>query len=149
MLHGKALRAVSRDDRATKEVDDLMREVNDDMDAIRGALGTLSNETNRMRGNEVQARKAQQSIQAKRMLNVAKKFEDLQENYKNKYKQQIAKELKSARPEWSDQEIKNAVQHGGKVFQQAILGGNIKDQRNALSGILIINLSGSKQAPGN
>lgn len=95
-LHQKALVAISNDDRArtTKQIDQLQTRITDEMDNQRQILSRIATETKQLRGPEVQSRKSQQSTAAKKLMQIARKYEDVQEKCKMKYKQRVARELK-------------------------------------------------------
>lgn len=136
-MHQKALVAVNSDEqkRATRKIDTLQMQVSDKLDKVRNSLSRIAAETKRMKGAEVSARRAQQSSAARRLMDVARKYEEIQERYKLKYKQRIARELKIARPDATEKDIDQAVSHGGAVFAQQMLSGRVAEQQEALRGI--------------
>jgi syntaxin 1B/2/3 len=136
-LHEKALVAINSEDakRVTRQVDALQQETNAEMDRVRGMLSKLSRETKQMTGHQVGARKSQQSNAAKKLMAVARLYEEIQEKYKNKYKQRIAREIKIARPDATQDDIEHAVEHGGAVFAQQMLSGRQGEQRRVLQDV--------------
>lgn len=64
------------------------------MNSARTALSRLAAETKRLQGREQGARKAQQGKAARRLMDVARKYETVQTRFKDKYKERIARELK-------------------------------------------------------
>lgn len=137
-LHERALVAVGQDEinRTTAQVDALQAETNQMMDKVRRCLSNLSNETNRMRGNQVNARKAQQATVARKLMDVARKYEKVQQKYKLKYQQRITREIRIARPDASVEEVNYALQSGNTaVFAQEMIQGRSGDQRRVLEQV--------------
>ncbi|KAI8923115.1 t-SNARE [Entophlyctis helioformis] len=137
-LHNRALVGVRQDEaaRINRDLDAVQTETSDMISDARQRLQRLSNETKTMRGPEVNARKAQQSTLAKKLMDVAQTYQNVQVSYKQKYRQRMEREIRIARPDASREDVERALDsHSGPVFAQEMLSSRIGEQRRALQEV--------------
>ena len=119
-----------------RQLDDYQQETNDLMDRVRSTLAQLGGNLKRMDGAEKASMKSQTSAAARRLMDCARKYEAVQEKYKRRYQDRIAREIRIARPDASPEEIKQAVQSGNSaVFAQEMLSSRIGEQRRVLQEV--------------
>jgi syntaxin 1B/2/3 len=78
----------------------------------------------------------QQKSLAKKLMDVAKEFQNIQRSARSNYKNQMERQYRIARPNASEDEVRQAMENpSGRVFQQTILTAGMAEQRRALEEV--------------
>lgn len=83
------------------------------------------------------ANQQQQKALARKLMEVAKEYQSLQQSAKKGYKENLKRQYKIAKPYASDAEIEQVVESGqaGSVFQQELLSSRVNEQRRVLQDV--------------
>ena len=95
-LQTRSLTVVGQEEtiRITNEISSKSDETNELIGEIRTSIAKLSYETKRIKGPEIQARKAKESKLAKQLMKVAEEFSNIQLQYKEKCTARIEREIR-------------------------------------------------------
>eukprot|EP00842_Homolaphlyctis_polyrhiza_P005983 jgi/Hompol1/6386/HPOL_000770-RA len=119
-----------------QDLDRIQNETNDAIEDARSRLKRIAAQTKNMRGPEVKARQGQQSTLAKRLMEAAQVYQNIQVSYKNKYRTRMAREIRIARPDATNAEIEQALDsQSGPVFAQQMLSSRVREQQSALQAV--------------
>ncbi|KAN0000131.1 hypothetical protein ACTFIZ_008584 [Dictyostelium cf. discoideum] len=87
---------------------------------------------------EVRIRNSMLNTLTQKFIEMMREYQEIQNNYKNKYKEKIERQYKIVKPEATTQEINDAIQSGDskKIFEETILHTHLHNQAlNALDYI--------------
>ncbi|KND04854.1 uncharacterized protein SPPG_00554 [Spizellomyces punctatus DAOM BR117] len=119
----------------TQQVDNLTDETSRLIQDTRQRIRNLSTESARS-NNDAKVQSQQQKSLASRLMSVARDFQSVQQNAKQGYRSQMARQYKIARPEATSAEVEEAIDStNGPIFQQEILSSRIGEQRSALEAV--------------
>ncbi|KAJ3218719.1 Plasma membrane t-SNARE, secretory vesicle fusion [Clydaea vesicula] len=79
----------------------------------------------------------EQKSLARKLIEVAKEYQNIQQSAKTQYRGQLERQFKIAKPNATREEITEALDNnsGGNVFQQQILSSRVTDQRRILDQV--------------
>ncbi|TPX57188.1 hypothetical protein SpCBS45565_g08262 [Spizellomyces sp. 'palustris'] len=137
-LHQRALLATSPDEQAryTRQVDDVQDETSDLIQSLRATVKKMAAGTKNASQADAGIRQQQQAGLAKRLMEVAQEYQDIQMKSKQKYRQRMEREIRIARPDATPGEIERALDSNtGSVFSQQLLSSRVGAQRAALAEV--------------
>ncbi|KAJ3062977.1 Plasma membrane t-SNARE, secretory vesicle fusion [Podochytrium sp. JEL0797] len=138
-LHQRIIAATNHNDQAqyTRQADQIQASVQATLQSVRKTVRQLAAQNaNLPPGAESHSRKGQLGTLAKKLMAVADEFQNIQRNFKNKYKQRMEREIRIARPDATPQEIARALDSAsGSAFSQQLLSSRNDKQRRALEEV--------------
>ncbi|KAJ3188312.1 Plasma membrane t-SNARE, secretory vesicle fusion [Gaertneriomyces sp. JEL0708] len=137
-LHRRALQATSPDEQAriTRQLDEQQDATNDLIQSLRSSLKIMAKSTKTAPTADRNIRQQQQSGLAQRLMDVAREYQDVQQRSKQRYRQNMERQIRIARPDATREEVEQAVDsNGGSVFSQQLLSSRIGSQRAALAEV--------------
>lgn len=107
-------------------IDELTSKVNDQGNSIRYTLKACSEEnevlTGKITASDMRIRRTQQAKQAKRFIEMMKKYQDMQNLYKSKYRAQLERQYLIVKPMATREELDRVVgADGANVLTQQML----------------------------
>ncbi|KAJ3087823.1 Plasma membrane t-SNARE, secretory vesicle fusion [Quaeritorhiza haematococci] len=133
-LHERALVEIntSRQQQLTQQVDRLTNDTNDLIRSCQRSVKSLK----QARGGDARVKQTQQQQLARRLMDVARRFQSVQQDAKSQIRRQMERQYRIARPDASPQEVANAIDNAeGPVFQQQIMSSRIGEQRQRLQEV--------------
>jgi len=86
--------------------------------------------------SDLQIRKQRQAALAKKLVDSATDFQNVQVKYKGKYKQRMEREYRIVKPNATQQEIEAAVENPrGPIFAQEVISSQVGSARRALEEV--------------
>jgi t-SNARE complex subunit (syntaxin) len=107
-------------------IDEFTSKVNDQANSIRITLKACSEENDKLTGkitsSDMRIRRTQQAKQAKRFIELMKKYQDMQNLYKSKYRAQLERQYLIVKPMATREELDRVVgADGANVLTQQML----------------------------
>ncbi|KAI3630948.1 hypothetical protein MIR68_011031 [Amoeboaphelidium protococcarum] len=146
-FHSKALTAISDQKDHQSKLDALMDEANVSIQNARNRIKLMESQ-NKKAGADPQKQNltSEQRIRLSQHTNVTKKFievvteyQQMQNKYKNKYKDRLERQYKIVKPNATTDEIERAIEEGadgGQMFaQQVLMGAQHAEAKKALYDI--------------
>lgn len=102
----------------SKAIDEFTSKVNDQANSVRRILKAVSEESNQLAetgkvtSSDLRIRRTQQAKQAKKFIELMKKFQEMQGLYKGKYKQQLERQYLIVKPTATREELDRLVEGG-------------------------------------
>jgi len=136
--------SVDQGNRASTELQDLIDETNKMSQEVRSRLENLkvNNESySRSKGatpTELRIRTNMLGTLSQKFVELMQEYQEVQTNYKNKYKEKVERQYKIAKPDATSDEIEQAMESGdsSKIFANQILDTHLHTQaKNALAYI--------------
>ncbi|KAJ3021735.1 Plasma membrane t-SNARE, secretory vesicle fusion [Thoreauomyces humboldtii] len=131
-LHQKSLGAVDRS--SAEQVDELTDATSSLIQDTRARIKVLSAQS-AATASDAQVQGNQQKALATRLMNVARDFQTVQTDATEKYRSQMARQYRVARPGATDEEVQEAIDSDTPVFQQELLSARAGQQRQALQHV--------------
>jgi len=139
--YGQSLVSMDLDQgaRASEELEKIITETNLTAQDIRNKLQRLDevNPKDKKQKNEAQLkiRKNMKGALTKKFVDLMTEYQELQNKYKNKYRERVAAQYKLVKPDASEEEIDTAIESGDtQIFAKAILDMERKEKaKTALS----------------
>ncbi|KAJ3041019.1 Plasma membrane t-SNARE, secretory vesicle fusion [Rhizophlyctis rosea] len=136
-LHQRAI--VETDQRQlsflTQQIDSITDQNNELVQSTRAQIRNLSN-IRATNAGDARVRSTQQKALAKKLMEAAQQYQQVQQQAKSAYRQQMTRQYAIARPGASREEIEAAVDGAsGPIFQQEIMTSRVGEQRRALEAV--------------
>ncbi|KAJ3039626.1 Plasma membrane t-SNARE, secretory vesicle fusion [Rhizophlyctis rosea] len=119
----------------TRIIDSTTDRNNDLIQSTRAQIKGLSN-IRAANNGEARVRTTQQKALAKKLMEAAQQYQQVQQQAKSAYRNQMTRQYAIARPNASREEIEEAIDSGsGQIFQQEIMTSRVGEQRRALEAV--------------
>ncbi|KAJ3016282.1 Plasma membrane t-SNARE, secretory vesicle fusion [Thoreauomyces humboldtii] len=138
LLHQRALVGTSPSEQAhyTRQVDELQEETSDLIHTLRTTVKRFNTDLTLAPRAERGTREQQTAGLAKRLMEVARVYQDQQATSKQAYRTRMEREIRIARPDATPDEIDRALESGtGTAFSQQLLSSRIGSQRTTLKEV--------------
>jgi len=125
--------------KSSEDLENMITTTNLTAQEIRNKLQRLDEidpkEKKKITDAQIKIRKNMKGALTKKFVDLMSEYQELQNKYKNKYRERVAAQYKLVKPDASEQEIDEAIESGDtQIFAKAILDMERKQQaRNALS----------------
>mmetsp|Transcript_26805 Transcript_26805/g.42964 ORF Transcript_26805/g.42964 Transcript_26805/m.42964 type:complete len:307 (+) Transcript_26805:252-1172(+) len=143
--HGTALTAVSstKSNKQQEEIEDMMDQTTTLIKAVKESLKELDTEAKAHRKKskgdaEDRTRQNMYNTLVKKFISLVQEYQEMQNNFKNKYRDRVGRQLKVVKPDATLDEIEELIDSGGdkNIFTQQMLGEkSTQAARNALADI--------------
>jgi len=135
---GQALVSINNDQNSSNdELADLVEQTNKEANKIRAKLKDMAKEnqtSNKGTSAEQRIRTNMHGTLTRKFLDLMAEYQEVQNQYKNKYKEKITRQFKIANPDATPEEIDEALESGNtQVFANQILDKRHTQAKNALA----------------
>jgi len=125
-LHSRSLN--NMDEAATKRIEGQLDQLIEDTRSMMGNLKTRIQDLERKpgTGRDGQIRQQQTGLVKAKFKEAIQNYQDVEKQYRQKYKARMERQFKIVKPDATPEEIKAAVEdeQGGQVFAQALMNSN-------------------------
>ncbi|KDQ18097.1 hypothetical protein BOTBODRAFT_29418 [Botryobasidium botryosum FD-172 SS1] len=125
-LHSKSLN--NTDDAASQrynqQLEDLVQETSAMSNELKRRIKSL--EARRGSGRDGQIRQQQTGLVKKKFVDAIQSYQDMEYQYRTKYKQRLERQFKIVKPDATPEEVRAVVDEnqGGQIFSQALMTSN-------------------------
>jgi len=125
-LHSKSLNNTddSASQRFNRELEDLVQETSAMSNELKRRIKSL--EARRGSGRDGQIRQQQTGLVKKKFVDAIQTYQDMEYQYRTKYKQRLERQFKIVKPDATPEEVRAVVDEnqGGQIFSQALMTSN-------------------------
>uniref|UniRef100_A0A7S0NG74 t-SNARE coiled-coil homology domain-containing protein n=1 Tax=Hanusia phi TaxID=3032 RepID=A0A7S0NG74_9CRYP len=145
--HGMALTSVSStaSNKRQEEIEGLMDQTSTLITAVKVALKDMDKDSKahaakagKAGDGEARIRQNMHSALTKKFIALVQEYQEMQTNFKGKYKERVGRQLKVVRPDATDEDVERLLQDGGdgNIFKQQLLQErSTQAAKNALADI--------------
>eukprot|EP01137_Pigoraptor_chileana_P034347 Opistho-2@26759 len=144
--HGQALAAISekQGQKNNEEMDRLMEETQVLANRVRNKLKSIDKENKELssksgghsKSADMRIRESQHAILSKKFVEVMTEYNEIQTNYKQKYRDRVKRQFKIVKPDATADEVEKVLEgEGGNIFAQQILSTSHAEAKQALEDI--------------
>jgi len=132
-LHSKSLNNTddSAAQRYTRELEDLVQETSAMSNELKRRIKSL--EAKRGSGRDGQIRQQQTGLVKKKFVDAIQSYQDMEYQYRTKYKQRLERQFKIVKPDATPEEVRAVVNDDGntQIFSQALMQSNRQGESRA------------------
>ena len=138
-IHKQALSSINTSESARK-IDASQDKINRMIRDARQKLQRMVLKTKEMviqsQHDQAKVRKLNQTALAKKLMNAAQRYQQIQQSYKTQCQDRITREIRIARPNATREEVQQVLDsNNGQVFAQVLLSTEIAGERRALEEV--------------
>ncbi|KAL1923308.1 uncharacterized protein VTP21DRAFT_8288 [Calcarisporiella thermophila] len=135
-LHNNSLDAVNRQQNewVTQQLDSVLADTKRRNNHIKERIKKIELENAKLKNSgDVQIRKTQHAALKKRFMETIQRFQEIERQNQNKYKQRIERQYRIVNPNATPQEVEAVLDsdQGGQIFAQSVLQANRSGQARA------------------